>query len=277
MDRDDHARASPEALARYAARSDARVLAMDGLAPLLGADGRLRRDPMGGEGGDLAFLGLENGAPLFVALPDLAEQDRWAGRQAMGHLSPAELALFGGARALVDWHARHGFCANCGGATRLAKGGWERDCERCGAMHFPRTDPVAIMLVEQDGALLLGRQERFPPRSYSALAGFVEPGESLEEAVAREVMEEAGIAVRDVSYVASQPWPFPSQLMLGCHALADSRELTIDTTELEDARWFTRAEVAEAVERGQDATGFVPPPRIAIAHSLLRRWLETHS
>jgi NAD+ diphosphatase len=192
----------------------------------------------------------------------------------LGRLPPAELALYGGARSLADWHARHRFCAKCGAPTTLAKGGWQRDCPACAAQHFPRTDPVAIMLVEHDGDLLLGRSTRFPPRSYSALAGFVEPGESVEEAVAREVLEEAGVRVHSVRYIASQPWPFPSQLMLGCHSLAEGRDLAVDYTELEDARWFTRAEVAEALALGADSPGLLAPPKYAIAHSLLEWWLE---
>src|SRR5690606_11495107 len=144
----------------------------------------------------------------------------------------------------------------------------------CASQHFPRVDPVAIMLVECRGRVLLGRQSRFPPRSYSALAGFVEPGETIEEAVAREVFEEAGVRVRDVAYIASQPWPFPSQLMIGCISHADSLELTIDTTEIEDARWFTRAEVAEAIARDRESSSFLPPPRQAIAHEMLCWWLE---
>ncbi|MEO6041935.1 MAG: NAD(+) diphosphatase, partial [Croceibacterium sp.] len=177
-------------------------------------------------------------------------------------------------RSVTDWHARHRFCARCGSPTLPAKAGWQRNCPACGAQHFPRTDPVAIMLVEHAGKLLLGRAPRFPPGRYSALAGFVEPGESVEDAVAREVFEEAGVRVREVRYVASQPWPFPSQLMLGCHALADDPALTVDPSELEDARWFTRAEVAEALDAGEQSTSFVGPPRQAIAHSLLAWWLE---
>jgi NAD+ diphosphatase len=189
-------------------------------------------------------------------------------------LPAQELALYGGARSLLDWHARHRFCARCGQPTALAKGGWQRDCGACGAQHFPRTDPVAIVLVERDGNLLLGRQTRYPPRSYSALAGFIEPGESIEEGVAREIFEEAGVGVRDVTYIASQPWPFPSQLMIGCHAVTGDTELIIDHTELEDARWFTRAEVTEAMERGERSTSFVAPLRQAIAHHMLSWWLE---
>jgi NAD+ diphosphatase len=135
-------------------------------------------------------------------------------------------------------------------------------------------DPVAIMLVECEGKVLLGRQSRFPPNSFSALAGFVEPGETIEEAVVREVFEEAGVRVREVQYVASQPWPFPSQLMIGCLGFADSLELAIDRTEIEDARWFTRDEVAEALAKGRESSRLVPPPPQAIAHHLLQWWLE---
>jgi len=133
---------------------------------------------------------------------------------------------------------------------------------------------VAIMLVECEGQLLLGRQSRFPERSFSALAGFVEPGETVEEAVAREVFEEAGVRISGVRYIASQPWPFPSQLMMGCIGYASSLELTIDKTEIEDARWFTRADVAEALAKGAQSASFVPPPKQAIAHDMLRWWLE---
>jgi NAD+ diphosphatase len=193
---------------------------------------------------------------------------------ALMQLPPAELALYGGARSIADWHARHRFCAQCGSRTQIAKGGWQRGCPSCKAQHFPRVDPVAIMLVEHEGSLLVGRGRGWPEGSYSALAGFVEPGESIEEGVKREVWEEVGVRVRDVSYIASQPWPFPSQLMIGCHAFADSRELTIDETEIADARWFTRAEVAQALANPKDSTPFRPPLATAIAHHLLRHWLD---
>ncbi len=199
--------------------------------------------------------------------------------QVMQLLAPADLAIYGGAKSLVDWHARHRFCAQCGAATRLTKGGWQRNCETCEAQHFPRTDPVTIMLVEHEAdgekRLLLGRQPRFPPRMYSALAGFVEPGETIEEAVAREVWEEAGIHVRDVRYIASQPWPFPSQLMIGCTSITDNPELTIDRTELDDARWFTRAELEDARAAGEDGNEQLIFPRpFAIAHQLLTWWMD---
>jgi NAD+ diphosphatase len=215
---------------------------------------------------------------LFAPVPARGDirpaYEQRASWSALAQLSGPDLAIYGGARSLADWHARHRFCANCGGPTQIAKGGWQRTCDACEAQHFPRVDPVAIMLVEHDGDLLLGRSDRFPPRRYSALAGFIEPGEGIEDAVAREVLEEAGVVVRDVSYISSQPWPFPSQLMIGCHGFAEGRDLTVDHTELEDARWFTRAEVAEAMERGEDSTSFIPPPVTAIAHHLLQHWLE---
>ena len=278
LDRADYLRVDPAALAEL--RGDALLLTLDGLAPLLDGEGRLAFSPVAAtrDDAELVFLGLLDGRALFGAVPETGDtapaytlREMW--RMLIG-LPAEELALYGGARSVLDWHARHRFCARCGQPTVLAKGGWQRDCPACGAQHFPRTDPVAIMLIEHEGSLLLARQPRYPPRSYSALAGFIEPGESIEEGVAREAWEEAGVRLRDVRYVASQPWPFPSQLMIGCHALAEARELTIDFTELEDARWFTRAQVIEAMEKGPDSTAFVAPLRQAIAHHLLRWWLE---
>lgn len=279
LDRDDHARADPEQLKRLRAREDARLLDFDGLMPRLGEKALLTTDLNGlGEGQELVYLGLRDGSPLFVAVPDDGDlRQAVTMRQAMMELMklpPAELALFGGARSIADWHARHRFCAQCGGPTQIAKGGWQRSCSTCEAQHFPRVDPVAIMLVEHEGSLLVGRGRGWPERSYSALAGFIEPGESVEEAVRREVWEEVGVRIRNVSYIASQPWPFPSQLMIGCHAFAEGRDLTIDETEIEDARWFTRAEVADALANPTDADSFLPPPHTAIAHYLLNHWLD---
>lgn len=280
IDRADHLRSDAQALAAMRASGAARLLRLDGLAPVIESDA-LVLAPLGDDAGELVFLGLRSGAPLFAAIPAAGDTrpayQQLIDRAALARLPADELALYGGARSLVDWHARHRFCANCGAPTAIAKGGWQRDCGACNAQHFPRTDPVAIMLVEHEGALLLGRGRHYPARSYSALAGFVEPGESVEDAVAREVFEEAGLRVRDVIYVASQPWPFPSQLMIGCLAMADSRELAVDESELEDARWFSRAEVAEAMARGAEADSFVPPPAVAIAHMLLRWWLAKGS
>lgn len=279
LDRADHLRVDSARLAELR-RGDGLLLTLDGLAPTLDGHGRLAWTPVAEapEESELVFLGLLDGRALFGAVPEGGDtapayslREMW--RMLIG-LPAEELALYGGARSLLDWHARHRFCARCGQPTALAKGGWQRDCGACGAQHFPRTDPVAIVLFEHQDSLLLGRQARYPPRSYSALAGFIEPGESIEEGVAREVHEEAGVRVREVRYIASQPWPFPSQLMIGCHARAESAELTVDYTELEDARWFSRAEVAEAMTRGPDSTGFVAPLRQAIAHHMLAWWLE---
>lgn len=278
LDRADHVRADPERLAALRTNG-ARLLRLEGLLPVVDDDGGLLWDPLPASVEDeLVFLGLSDGRGMFATVPEAGDiAPAYTSRELwplLGRMNADDLAAYGGARSLVDWHARHRFCARCGAATTLAKGGWQRNCTKCDAQHFPRVDPVAIMLVEHNGNLLLGRNARFPERSYSTLAGFVEPGESIEDAVAREVFEEAGVPVRDVRYVSSQPWPFPSQLMIGCLAFADNPAITIDTTELEDARWFTRAEVAEAIELGRDSTGFLAPPRQAIAYNLMCWWLE---
>jgi NAD+ diphosphatase len=281
-DRADHMRGDPRAMAEAMA-GDALLLCLDGLNPIV-EGGRLAWDRLESAArGDVevVFLGLREGRACFAPVPASGSLSPGSGRlwPAVAALSADELALYGAARSLVNWHARHRFCAACGYPTALAKGGWQRDCtgEACRAQHFPRVDPVTIMLVQHEDMLLLGRQPRFPAGSYSALAGFVEPGESIEEAVAREVLEEVGIRVRDVSYIVSQPWPFPSSLMIGCLAHADHSELTIDRTELEDARWFTRGEVAEAFAaaiRGERDREFSLPGHQAIAHHLIGWWLD---
>ena len=276
LDRADHVRADPERLAGYM-NWKARVLALDGLIPALDDSNRLVWGTLADvpEDAELCFLGLDEGKACFAAVPPrgdatprMANPQLWS---LMATLQPDDLALYGGARSLTDWHARHRFCAQCGGDTKLAKGGWQRDCTNCGASHFPRTDPVTIMLVEHEGRLMLGRGLGWPEGRFSALAGFVEPGESIEEAVAREVLEEAGVRVRDVTYVASQPWPFPSQLMIGCHSHTDSDELTIDETEMAEVEFFTRAQV-QAAMAGDGP--FVAPPPHAIAHHLMQWWIE---
>lgn len=280
LDRADHIRADADRLASLM-NWRARLLKLDGIDPVIAPDGGLEwgsfadADPEA----ELVFLGLgEDGrgcfaevTPRIVGSVAPPNPRLWA---AMGMLSPADLTIYGGARSLVDWHARHRFCAVCSAPTRLAKGGWQRSCtnEICKGEHFPRVDPVTIMTVECEGELLLGRQPRFPAGRYSALAGFVEPGEGLEDAVRREVLEEAGVKVGEVRYVASQPWPFPSSLMIACHAFAADKALVIDTTELEDARWFTREEVSHAMTGAEDGA-FIAPPPFAVAHHLLKWWL----
>lgn len=223
---------------------------------------------------EFVLLGLDDGRPRFAAVlpgagapPPFRSPHLFA---ALDQLQPGEAATYAAARSLIDWHSRHGFCANCGSPTGMFRAGWGRRCPSCGAEHFPRVDPVVIMIAEHNGRALLGRQPRWPAGRYSALAGFLEPGESIEEAVAREIMEEAGVRVSGVRYIASQPWPFPSQLMIACVAQAEDDALTIDTNELEDAIWVSRDDVRAALA-GEGAT-FVPPPRYAIAHTLLTEW-----
>jgi NAD+ diphosphatase len=177
------------------------------------------------------------------------------------------------AKAVLHWHARHRFCPNCGAPTQLVQGGWRRDCAKCKAQHFPRTDPVVIMLAIDGENCLLGRSPRFVPTMWSCLAGFVEPGESIEDAVHRETREEAGIACGRVVYFASQPWPFPASLMIGCHAEALSRDVVVDHAELEDARWFSKDEVVTMLKRGHPQ-GLTTPPPVAIAHHIIRAWVE---
>jgi NAD+ diphosphatase len=200
----------------------------------------------------------------LVALRSIAMQ---------GLVAREAVATLGAAKAILDWHARNGFCARCGAPTRPASAGWRRECGACKAQHFPRTDPVVIMLAVDGERCLLGRAPRFPKGMYSCLAGFVEPGETVEEAVRREIAEEAGVASGEVVYLASQPWPFPASLMIGCLARATSREIVIDRSELEDARWFERAEVIAMFE-GRRPDGLSPPNAIAIAHHIVKYWME---
>ncbi|MCT2398242.1 NAD(+) diphosphatase [Novosphingobium mangrovi (ex Huang et al. 2023)] len=283
VDRADHIRNDPAALDALKTWQ-ARLLRMDGLDPVLTLESTLDWGSLADAAPDseLVFLGLDGERGCFAEVrksyPSGSPHAGPASWNAMAVLEAGELAAYGGARSLVGWHSRHRFCAVCGSATVLAKGGWQRNCTNadCKAEHFPRVDPVTIMTVECDGKLLLGRQPRFPAGRYSALAGFVEPGETIEEAVAREVFEEAGVRARDVEYVISQPWPFPSSLMIGCHAFADDPAIVMDETEMEDVRWFTREEVTEALEateRGEQGRAFGAPPKTAVAHALLRWWV----
>lgn len=278
LDRADRLRADPAGLAAAAGDPAARVLRLDGLDPVM-EDGRLAWRPVEAHDGDLILLGLAEGAPLFAALPETPTEGARRGpdlMNALGALPHDEMALYAQARSITDWHARHRFCARCGCPSDFAKGGWARECPSCAAQHFPRTDPVVIMLAEHDGRVLVGRGLGWPPGRYSALAGFVEPGESIEEAVARELFEESGVRVRDVRYVASQPWPFPSQLMIACVSKADEDALDVDTSELEDCFWASRTDVSAALAGDADAR-FIAPPPYAIAHTLLKWWVEQPS
>ncbi len=280
LDRADNIRADRDALGALM-NWKAKFLLLDQLMPLLDDAGRLSWGTLADapEDAELVFLGLDRSdggeKACFAAVPAegdaaprMANPRLWA---LMANLDPGDLALYGGTRSLIDWHARHRHCAQCGAPTKIAKGGWQRNCDNCGAQHFPRTDPVTIMLAEYEGKLMLGRGLNWPEGRFSALAGFVEPGETIEEAVAREVFEESGVRVRDVEYVASQPWPFPSQLMIACHSYADDDALVIDETEMAEINWYTREEVASSLE-GEGP--FVAPPPHAIAHNLMKWWLE---
>jgi NAD+ diphosphatase len=271
LDRADHLRLDAEQMAQLMADGDARLLRLAELDPVLDEEGRLAWGPI--EEGELLFLGLDEGAPLFAPLMRDAPigQRAWSVFRLLSMMSPKDAAIWGAARSLNEWHGRHRFCGLCGAETLPYRAGWGRKCPGCGAEHFPRVDPVVIMLAEHEGRVLLARQHQYPGGRYSALAGFVEPGESIEEAVARELMEEAAVPVSDVRYVASQPWPFPGSLMIACIARAESDEIRLDTTELEDAFWATRDEVLAALAGDSEARFGAPPP-FAIANTLLTRW-----
>ena len=236
-----------------------------------------------GVDGEPVFLGLREGVAHFAvfvpatsgAAARLRSDDsiRFAdARSAASFLSGRETGIVAQARAQLDWHNRHGFCSVCGSRTEMGRGGHVRKCPACNAEHFPRTDPVAIMLVHNGERCLLGqsRGRLSQMRMYSALAGFMDQGESIEEAVAREVREEAGIEVKNVRYHSSQPWPFPSSLMIGCHAEAASTDIHKDDEEMTDVRWFERGEVLLALEgRSRD---LAVPQSMAIAHHLIKTW-----
>jgi NAD+ diphosphatase len=193
-------------------------------------------------------------------------------RSAASLLSGREIAMLGQAKALIDWHNRHQFCAQCGNPTDLADAGYRRICPACKAEHFPRTDPAVIMLVTAGDRCLLGRNKRFTGGHYSTLAGFLEPGETIEEAVRREVYEEVRVRVGAVAYFASQPWPFPSNLMIGCFAEADTDAIQVDGNEILAARWFDRETVRRLLSGESNEVSL--PRRDAIAFHLIRDWAE---
>ncbi|MGQ0611042.1 MAG: NAD(+) diphosphatase [Paracoccaceae bacterium] len=260
----------------------ARVLGLwSGQIPL-GADGALVLTGAGAaaEAAELVYLGRAGALGEVLALdldpdepaPPLPPGAAWSDlRQIMAQLSAPEAELAATAKAVLSWHRTHRYCSACGQPSRMAEAGWQRRCPACGTAHFPRTDPVVIMLVTRGERLLLGRSPGWPEGMYSTLAGFMEPGETVEAAVRREVAEETGIVVGEVRYVSSQPWPFPASLMLGCHGTALSEAITLDPVELEDALWLTRQDMV-AVLAGQHPR--VRAPRSgSIAHALLVNWL----
>jgi len=246
------------------APADARALAPSNETVFLGLAEGAARFGVGIEAGAIEAL-KERPDLQLVDLRSLAVQ---------GLVVPEHLPPLAEAKAMLHWHARHRFCAVCGAATAPVCAGWKRECPACRAEHFPRTDPVVIMLAIDRERCLLGRQARFIPNTWSCLAGFVEPGETIEEAARREIFEEAGVVCGRVSYFRSQPWPFPMSLMIGCHAEARSTEIIVDRSELEDARWFDRTEAAQMLMR-QHPQGLATPPPVAIAHHIIRAFVES--
>jgi NAD+ diphosphatase len=230
------------------------------------------------------FLGIAGGTAHFAidisSEPDPEKAGKFAGlgvfpdlRMSAASLDRGEAAIIAQAKPLIDWHSRRTFCSVCGARTEMRQSGASRVCtnEACKASHFPRTDPVVIMLAISGDRCLLGRQKIFPPHMYSALAGFVEPGESLEEAVRREIQEESGVTVGEVRYHSSQPWPFPASLMIGCHAMALDDTINLPGDELEEAVWFEKGLIREALQGKHRDKVWMPPPH-AIAHQLIRSW-----
>ena len=301
LNRAGELRGDPDALAAHLADPRARVVPLWRGKPLLRGAAREpgwleAAHPVIRAAGPPVFLGIEEEGPRFAVdasgwepgempdtlgafldpseqhHPDLSPDFVFAElRRVMTDLTPRTAELLATAKAVLGWHATHLFCARCGAPSDMAQGGWQRVCPSCGAHHFPRTDPVVIMLVTHGNDVLVGRSPAWPTGMYSLLAGFVEPGETIEAAVRREVFEETAVRVGEVGYLASQPWPFPSSLMIGCHGHATSREITVDPVEIEDARWFSREEMVE-IFGGRNPEVFAAREG-SIARFLLGRWL----
>lgn len=291
LDRSAQMRTRPELIEALTQAPEARFL------PFCGDHAVLRRvgggvaagfaaheAPLPGERDERIFLGRDGGAGRFADLipPDAEERLKadpaialiGLRALAMEALVPAsDLGVIAEGKAMLAWHSRHRFCANCGQVTRIADSGWKRVCESCKAEHFPRTDPVVIMLTIDGDRCLLGRSARFQPGWYSTLAGFVEPGETIEDAVRRETFEEAGILAGRVTIMANQPWPFPMSLMIGAYVEARSTKIAIDLDELEDCRWFQRDEVRRMIA-GTHPEGLGVPGKMSIASHLIRHFAE---
>jgi len=291
IDRAAHLRLDDEKLFALETSKDARayVIHKDSILVTQGANGTsalltLDEARKFGANPGTIFLGLKDGAAIFGMGIPAAAAEALIGRNDVavenlravattGAIAPQELSTIAMAKSLVTWHQRHGFCANCGARTSMKEGGWKRECPQCKAEHFPRTDPVVIMLVTKGDKCLLGRQAIFPPTMWSCLAGFVEAAETIENAVQREIFEESGIRCEDVTYYMTQPWPYPSSLMIGCTARATNDDIVVDRKELEDARWFTRDE-ASAMLAKTHPQGMTGPHPVAIAHHLLANWVK---
>jgi NAD+ diphosphatase len=267
------------------------ILPLWNLQPLLIGDGNAARagffapdlcEQLAAPDAPCIFLGVDDGRAVFAldisaaAEPEregpLAGLGKFRDLRAAAPLLPSdEIAILAQAKALIDWHRRHGFCPRCGSRTQAMDAGYRRHCGNCGADHFPRTDPVVIMLAHDGEHCLVGRGHQFQHQMFSALAGYVEPGETIEEAVRREILEETGVRTGRVTYYATQPWPFPSSLMIGCFAEALSREITLHDHELAEARWLDR-ETTRALLSGETIGDIRIPPPLAIAHHLIRTW-----
>ena len=286
---------------KLAAQKNARTLLMWRGKPMIAGDVLVRvpldHPIMADATKDHVFLGLEGDVPTFAAdlaswMPadldeatlggfhDPSEQEHPALkggifaelRAIMTRLSARDAELAATAKAVMRWHLSHRYCARCGEESSFAMAGWQRDCGACGGHHFPRTDPVVIMLITHGNSVLVGRSPGWPEKMYSLLAGFVEPGETIEAAVRREVFEEAGVRVGQVTYLSSQPWPFPASLMFGCAGEAEDTALTIDPAEIEDAMWVTRENIALAFTGNHPK--LLPARKGSIAHFLLDAWLS---
>ncbi|MGH3423763.1 MAG: NAD(+) diphosphatase, partial [Nocardioidaceae bacterium] len=237
-------------------------------------DGLVFSTPQEAPEGERYLLGLDEGGTAYFGvaapLPAPPPRGRAASLRSVGAFLPdRDAGLLVHAVALQHWHATHTHCPRCGAPTDIAAAGHVRRCPRDGSEHFPRVDPAVIALVHDGaGCCVLAHQPRWPDRRFSVIAGFVEPGESLERAVAREVGEEVDLAVREARYVASQPWPFPASLMLGFEAVARHDPIHVDDDEISDAHWYTRTELVDAVERG----AVLLPARVSIARQLIERW-----
>lgn len=272
LDRRANERPDPEWLAALRQRPDAKLIRIAGDSTLIEA-GQLATKPE-------AFpeltvlLGLdEAGTPWFACKTEQTEAFRDLRSLAMEEaLPPEQLGILAQARSVIQWHERRNFCSNCATKLEIADAGYRRHCPGCGMDHFPRTDPVVIMLATFEGKCLMGRQAIWPKGMYSALAGFLEPGETMEEACARELFEEAALTATKVHYHSTQPWPYPNSLMIGLIAEVDSADARPDQTELEAVRWFTRDEARQLINGGYDGC-FAPPP-LAIAHQLVKSWAE---
>ena len=299
LDRSASLRSDPKRISELLEARSSRFLPFRGLDPLvetearpgLGWIPRIELENLVDVDSAALFLGLEpDGARFAIPVPETVRDDdlgpaaaSFRGvREVAPLLTVPDASVLALGRSLTAWHAMHRYCSKCGAPAATDEAGHARRCTNgaCDTVQFPRTDPVVIMLIHREGLCLLGRAiraRRYPPGLHSCLAGYVEPGESIEEAVRRETREEAGLRVGRVRYHSSQPWPFPSTLMIGCFAEALPGEPRIDSSELESVRWFTMMELREAVERWDEAGALRVPPPLTIAHQLARTWLAEHS